>query len=64
MTVNCAWSQWSKWSNCSQECGGGSRISNRTIRIESKHDGEECDGDDSREESCNLHPCPGISLQI
>ena len=62
--MNCEWSQWSKWSICSQSCGGGKRTSKRTVRIESKQGGEECSGEDVREETCNLHPCPGKPIKM
>ena len=62
--VDCVWSQWDKWSDCSQNCGGGSRTSKRRIEIESADGGEKCEGDNKREESCNLHPCPGMFFNI
>ena len=58
--MNCTWSSWGKWSQCTKTCGNGTRLSKRDIKIKEANGGEECRGNDSREESCNVHPCPGM----
>ena len=35
------------------------RINTRVHDVSAEHGGEECDGPDSVEESCNTHECPG-----
>ena len=49
------------WSECSETCGGGSRTSNRTIKQPALHGGNDCIGDDTQIEACNLESCPGTT---
>ena len=35
------------------------RLNNRVHDVSAEHGGEECEGPDSVEESCNTHECPG-----
>ena len=46
--------QWSEWSECSVNCGGG--IQTRTIKTEAQGGGQECIG--SFQQTCNTNPCP------
>ncbi len=46
--------QWSEWSECSVNCGGG--IQTRTIKTEAQGGGEQCIG--SFQQTCNTNPCP------
>ena len=57
--VNCVWSDWGNWTDCSCSCGGGNRTSQRKIIQEALYNGNECLGNDTRIETCNDHPCPG-----
>ena len=57
--VNCKWSSYSEWSECSKSCGGGIRTSTRKIKQESLNGGTPCAGEASRNETCNLDVCPG-----
>lgn len=54
--INCAQSDWSGWSECSKECGGGNRSRTRTITTEPKFGGEPC-GVISEAETCNESSC-------
>jgi len=54
--IDCKLSDWSGYSSCSAECGGGVRERQRTVEVEPKYDGEEC-GDVSQVESCNPQSC-------
>lgn len=58
-TVDCKWSSYTEWSECSQSCGGGARTSNRTILQHPINGGQECTGTALKTEACNLEPCPG-----
>ena len=55
--VNCEWTEWTI-GNCSKTCGGGFRAKRRT-KVNSKHGGKECEGDNLVWKSCNLNECPG-----
>merc|ERR1712038_2210883 len=54
------WSEWSGWQNgvCSRTCGEGSM--NQQRRRQCSHGANACvgHGDESRQSSCNSHPCP------
>jgi len=54
--IDCRLSDWSGYSSCSAECGGGVKERQRTVEVEPKYDGEDC-GDVSQVESCNIQSC-------
>merc|ERR1719464_49197 len=54
--VDCVLSDWSEWSECSANCGGGVRERSRPTVVEPKHDGEPCDSTEE-EESCGMDAC-------
>ena len=56
--VHCEWSPF-EIGECSLPCGGGTRINTRVHDVSAEHGGEECEGPESVEESCNTHECPG-----
>ena len=55
--VDCSWSPWYAWSECSKTCDGGNRTANRTISVEAYNGGKECDGNDTKVEECNTEKC-------
>ena len=59
--VNCAWSDWNEWSKCSKTCGGGKSRSRRKMLQEKQFGGKDCEGNDTRVQTCNSSPCPGIT---
>ena len=59
LVVDCVWSQFGNWSECSKTCGGGKKTSKRKIITEAIGGGKDCDGDNTKVESCNEQPCPG-----
>ena len=62
--MNCEWSEYGEWSDCSKTCGGGEKSSTRTILQEPINGGNECEGEDTKIEPCNENSCPGILNHI
>jgi len=56
--IDCVWTDWTAWSKCSAECGGGLQNSTRTIKVPAQHNGKECVGAGIKEQACNTKPCP------
>jgi len=54
--VDCKVSQWSGWSSCSAECGGGIQERLRTVVRNMKHAGNPC-GDVSETQACAVQSC-------
>lgn len=50
-----AWSEWSAWSSCSKECGGG--IQERSRSCDGRND--DCEGQSHQSRPCNTHRCKG-----
>ena len=61
--VNCTWTPFGEWSECSKPCGGGTRESKRRVAKKAIYGGLDCFGNASKIESCNESPCPGKYLQ-
>lgn len=59
--VDCQWTEWSVWSECSSECGPGKRTRSRTFTSE-EFGGMPCTGDAVQEEICEEAGCPGSYL--
>ena len=58
ISVNCKWTPFGEWSECSKKCSGGTRQSVRRIAQKSLYGGTDCEGEVARIESCNENPCP------
>jgi len=54
--VDCVLDDWSGWSGCSAECGGGVRSKSREVKTTPEHGGDPC-GETSKTESCNIQAC-------
>jgi len=54
--VDCVLDDWSGWSGCSADCGGGVRSKRRAVVTNAEHGGEPC-GEVSKTESCNVQAC-------
>merc|ERR1719387_73809 len=54
--VHCQMSEWSGWSGCSKECGGGTQGKTRSILVKPKNGGTECDNT-LDEQPCNTGSC-------
>jgi len=51
------WSNWSPWTQCSRECGGGRQSRMRQCNTEGAAR-LDCTGDVVEIQECNEHPCP------
>jgi len=57
--VDCEWSSWMPWTQCSVTCGGGSQTRVRfPNNPAAAYGGADCVGDDEECQDCNLQPCP------
>lgn len=54
--VDCLLEEWSGWSACSGQCGGGVRERTRSISVAPQHDGSPCEHTEE-EEACNVQSC-------
>jgi len=54
--VNCKVSEWSGFSKCSADCGGGQQQRTRSILVKPRHGGAECDSA-LEERPCNTGSC-------
>eukprot|EP00800_Vazella_pourtalesii_P020926 TRINITY_DN758_c0_g1_i10.p1 TRINITY_DN758_c0_g1~~TRINITY_DN758_c0_g1_i10.p1 ORF type:complete len:693 (-),score=112.26 TRINITY_DN758_c0_g1_i10:1057-3135(-) len=53
-----AWGSWDTWSQCSAECGTGTRTrSRRCDSPEPTAGGNDCEGESDENENCNFHTC-------
>ena len=53
-----SWGEWSPWTRCSRECGGG-RQSRMRDCIQENQAKINCTGDRVQIQECNTHQCPG-----
>ena len=58
--MDCKWSEW-QIGNCSMTCGPeGTRTNTRTKTVKEKNGGKKCEGEATKEESCNTEvKCSG-----
>ena len=61
LLVNCKWSSYSEWSECSATCGEANRTARRTIDHQALYGGKECKGEPTKYQPCELEPCIGSS---
>ncbi|CAD7937821.1 unnamed protein product [Amoebophrya sp. A25] len=53
---DCKMSKWTKWSDCTQQCGSGVRSRTRNVLEDAENGGRPC-GAVVEEEMCNTHAC-------
>ena len=58
------WTAWAPWSKCSVSCGLGTKTTKRSCTDEADViaqaiPGKDCLGPETREDQCELGPCPG-----
>ena len=56
LPVSCAVGEWSAWSKCSAECGGGSQVRSRAVTVLPTDGGSKCPEVD-QEAKCNTEAC-------
>jgi hypothetical protein len=56
--IDCKVSEWSSFSTCSLECGGGTQIQTRSILIKAEYGGKACPTDLINVQPCNTDDCP------
>ena len=59
--VNCKWSDFGHWSNCSAPCGEGEQSRTRIALTSAAHGGDNCTGTDEEKRSCKIKECPGTA---
>ena len=57
--VDCKWSEYGEWSECSVTCGNGKHISTRKVIQQALNGGLECEGEDTKTKPCKLKKCKG-----
>ena len=62
--VDCKWSAYSTWSDCSVSCGEGTKFATRRIVQNAINGGNECIGKSKQVTPCNLGACPGRKLKF
>lgn len=55
--VDCQYSFWAPWSECSAECGGGTRTRIREVSSFAEFGGRPCTGSQSEDKECNKQEC-------
>ena len=58
ISVNCTWSAWKSWNDCSASCGGGTQLRYRIVELAAKNGGLSCEGIPAESQACNLDLCP------
>ena len=53
--VDCTWSNWTEWSNCSNSCGGGTQTKSREIAFSAENGGQDCIGNNIVIQNCNMN---------
>ena len=61
--MNCQWSSWSRYSECTKSCGGGTQFKTR-IKTIPESDGGTCFGDKVYSRNCNMQNCPGKFIKV
>jgi len=56
--VNCEWSEWQSYGNCSKTCGGGFKERKRIKAKEKAFNGDDCVGNATEKDVCNPGGCP------
>ena len=57
--VECLWSGFSDWSDCSSSCGEGLQARKRKVLQSSQNEGLDCVGQAEEKRKCQSEPCPG-----
>ena len=60
IAVDCEWSAYGNWSDCSTSCGEGVKSARRKVSQMALNGGKLCEGSAIKSNECELQPCPGI----
>ena len=60
ISVNCTWSVWTPWDDCSASCGGGVKLRSRFVK-EAALNGGNCDGKSAESQACRTTACDNES---
>ena len=60
--VDCQWTDWGNWTQCSVTCNGGTRTRSRQYLVTAQYGGKGCAGEGIQTNTCNTQPCPGEHL--
>ena len=61
--LDCQWSEWSSYSNCSVGCGTGKQVRTREKTVEEQYGGL-CSGSEEDTIICTLNPCPSNIIYL
>ena len=56
-SVDCQWSTWSNWTDCSATCGGGTQLRSRLVEQVAQYGGSICSGSAFESQACNTQTC-------
>ena len=62
-SVDCLWSNWSTWTNCSATCGGGIELRSRLVEQVAQYGGSICSGSAFESQACNTQSCAGELME-
>ena len=57
--VDCKWSEYGEWSECSVTCGKGHKTATRKVIREAQNGGRECKGKSQKTKPCEHGKCKG-----
>lgn len=61
--VACEWDAWTPFRECTATCGIGDQKRIRSIKIEARHGGDECDGPDAETKTCSDQECTSTTVK-
>ncbi|MAD25540.1 MAG: hypothetical protein CMO44_15370, partial [Verrucomicrobiales bacterium] len=56
--VDCAFTEWSGWGECSETCGDGTSKRTREVTTDAAHGGVACPDSMEEDKACHITPCP------
>ena len=56
--IDCQWTSWTNWGQCSETCGHGSKTRTRGKAQDAMYGGEDCRGNETKVEKCHIKQCP------
>jgi len=56
--IHCEMSDFPAWGNCTEECGGGTKTTTRTVNVPAMYNGVPCPTQNTKTMTCNTQACP------